>query len=381
MKINWGGTALRRFWPALAFIVLVPVAALGLYFIIGGPARSPVTAASQAGEEAGDLGESIERLRKRLEADPSDVEGWRLLARSYEYLGKPADAAEARRRADELAGRGGDLASQPEAFAALGGPSGKTVAANPLVREAHQHLRNREYREANESFAELVRRGQMDADLWADYADSLGAEHGHLDAQAERCIDSALQLDPRHPKALWLLGSVQTQRGDYRAALRTWQTLAALMPADSPDGHAIAANIEEARRRASSGDGDTPREVSPGAALSGTVQLEPRWRGRVAQGATLFVFARAADERGPPLAVLRTTVGTWPLNFTLDDGNAMLANRRLSDFSRVVVEARISQSGNPIAQPGDLRGVSGALDPRSQTPVQLVINTEVPERQ
>ena len=79
----------------------------------------------------------------------------------------------------------------------------------------------------------------------------------------------------------------------------------------------------------------------------------------------LFVFARAADERGPPLAVLRTTAGTWPLEFELDDRNAMMPGRKLSDFTRVILEARISRSGNALAQPGDLRAVSAVLDPRA----------------
>jgi cytochrome c-type biogenesis protein CcmH len=250
-------------------------------------------------------------------------------------------------------------------------------AIGQLVQSAQDHRRRREFRQANQAFAELARRGQMDANLWADYADSLGGERGRLDEQAERCISSALQLDPRHPKALWLLGSVQTQRGDFRAALGTWQKLASILPVDSPDARIIAANIAEARGRISGATASAPPAATRAASLSGTVQLDPRWRARVPPGTTLFVFARAADERGPPLAVLRTTVGTWPLSFKLDDANAMLADRKLSDFSRVVVEARISQSGNPIAQPGDLQAVSAVLEPHSNAPVELTINTEV----
>jgi cytochrome c-type biogenesis protein CcmH len=49
----------------------------------------------------------------------------------------------------------------------------------------------------------------------------------------------------------------------------------------------------------------------------------------------------------------------------------------LSNYSRVVVEARISRSGNPIAQPGDLQAVSAVLDPHSKAPVRLTIDTEV----
>jgi len=41
------------------------------------------------------------------------------------------------------------------------------------------------------------------------------------------------------------------------------------------------------------------------------------------------------------------------------------------------VEARISRSGNPIAQPGDLHAVSAVLDPRAPPPLRLTIAEEV----
>jgi len=404
--LNSSGARLRKFWPVVAIVVLVPLAALGIYAVIGtkqaaGPASTAndvatlhARTATQGGQGAGDLGQAVERLQARLAANPNDPDGWRLLAQSYQYLGRPADAAEANRRADEITGKGGSIDFAPGALAAVSEagdgampmpapapamrPTNQPDAAiSQLVQSAQDYRRRRDFRQANQAFAELARRGQMDANLWADYADSLGGERGRLDEQAERCISAALQLDPRHPKALWLLGSVQTQRGDFLAALGTWQKLASILPVDSPDARIIAANIAEARGRISGAAASAPPAATRAASLSGTVQLDPRWRARVPQGTTLFVFARAADERGPPLAVLRTTVGTWPLSFKLDDANAMLPDRKLSDFSRVVVEARISQSGNPIAQPGDLQAVSAVLDPRSAAPVQLIINTEV----
>ena len=400
---------LRKFWPVLAIAVLVPLAALGVYVAVGTPSAPPPVAmnaadsdvaklhartAAQGGQSAGDLGEAVERLRARLAANPDDVNGWRLLAQSYEYLGHPADAAEANRRADAAANKGGNVDFVPGALAAVteagdagapmqmqtptgSRPQGAGDSVNELAQRAEEHRRKREFHEANQAFAELARRGQMDANLWADYADSVGGEHGKLDEQAERCIAAALKLDPRHAKALWLLGSVQTQRADFRAALATWQKLASVLPPDSPDARIIAANIEEARAGIAGGVTASSAPAARAASLTGTVQLDPKLRSQVPQGATLFVFARAADERGPPLAVLRTTAGAWPLSFTLGDANAMLPDRKLSDFSRVVVEARISRSGNPIAQPGDLQAVSAVLDPHARGDVRLIINTEV----
>lgn len=376
---------LQRHLPVVALVLVVALAAVGVFVATRNPAPATAPAGVAATEDvaalharnavlgdqkAGDLGDAVDRLRMRLAANPNDAEGWRLLARSYEYMGRTAEAAEANKHADALAGGGGGApAAPPQANA----------SHDAIVQSAQEHRRRREFHAANLAFAELARRGQMDADLWADYADSLGGEHGRLDEQAADCIAKALRLDPRHAKALWLLGSLQTQDGDFSAALASWQKLAALLPADSPDARIVNANIEEARSKLADGGAQRPAASRP-AVLSGIVQVDPGLRARIPEGSTLFVFARAADERGPPLAVLRTTTGTWPLRFKLDDSNAMLPDRKLSNFSRVIVEARVSRSGDPIAQPGDLQAVSGVLDPHSVSDLRLTIADEAGAR-
>jgi cytochrome c-type biogenesis protein CcmH/NrfG len=239
-----------RFWPVFAFIALVPLAALSMYVLLGARTRTAapashidadseviphVRAMSISGLGGGDLDAAITRLRARLAVDSRDPEGWRLLAQSYEYLGRTELAADASRRA-VAAERGEDASADAP------GPDG-------TAQEAQEHRRRREFAAANRQFAELAQRGEMNADLWADYADSLGGEHGNLEGDAARAIDAALKLDDRHAKALWLRGSLQTQRRDYRAALVTWQRLAQVLPADSPDMRFINANIDEARAR------------------------------------------------------------------------------------------------------------------------------------
>jgi cytochrome c-type biogenesis protein CcmH len=72
--------------------------------------------------------------------------------------------------------------------------------------------------------------------------------------------------------------------------------------------------------------------------------------------------------------VVRASVDQWPVKFSLNDSQAMLPQRKLSDFRRVIVEARISQSGQPLSQRGDLQGSSGTLDPKSDKPIRVVIH-------
>ncbi len=53
---------------------------------------------------------------------------------------------------------------------------------------------------------------------------------------------------------------------------------------------------------------------------------------------------------------MRLPLGPWPLAFRLDDSMAMIPGNVLSGQRSVVLVARISATGNPIAQPGDLEG-------------------------
>ena len=268
---SWNAATLRRFWPVLAIAGLLPVAALAVYAAIGAPSltHAPVAAAPDTdvaerhahemvagglvgGREAGDLQQAIERLRARLALDPHDAAGWRLLAQSYTYLGRASEAAEASRQAAAIEAGGASTTGQtPLPVTAPAAMPRRSATALDLVARAQLHRRQREFHAANQAFAELARRGEMDADTWADYADSVGAEHGALTQECVTFINNALRLDPRHAKALWLLGTWQTQREDYAAALATWQQLAAVLPPDSPDARFITENIGEARDRMS----------------------------------------------------------------------------------------------------------------------------------
>ncbi len=69
--------------------------------------------------------------------------------------------------------------------------------------------------------------------------------------------------------------------------------------------------------------------------------------------ASLFIFARAPGG-GPPVAVIRQPVSSIPGEFTLSDANSMIPGRSLADFPKLTVVARVSASGQPIQQPGDL---------------------------
>lgn len=121
-----------------------------------------------------------------------------------------------------------------------------------------------------------------------------------------------------------------------------------------------------------------PGETAPAPTeISGTVSVESRLSDQVDRGATLFIYAKAADSPGPPLAVLRLTADEWPVRFRLNDSMAMLPSRRLSQFSRVIVEARISRTGHATPAVGDLYVTSTVISPNSRKKLALVINHEI----
>jgi cytochrome c-type biogenesis protein CcmH len=321
--------AARR--TALALAVALPVASAGLYLYLGDPrAIAPSLASGGAGasERHATTPEQIEQrvaaLAERLRAKPDDVDGWLMLGRSYTVLGRYRDAATAMERASALA--------------------------------------------------------PANAGLLADWADVLGMAQGRrLQGQPARLIQRALDVDPRHVKALALAGSVAFEGRDYGAARGYWERLLAVVPPDSPLARSVQGSIAEA----SALDGATPTapvaaaSAPAVASISGEVEMSPALAAQMRAGDTLFVFARAASGPRMPLAIVKRNDATLPMRFTLDDSMAMAPTLRLSGFKDVVVGARVSRSGNATPQSGDLVGQSATLSPGAQG-VRVVIDRVQP---
>lgn len=203
-------------------------------------AVAPAAMTSTGGAKVESIDVLVERLRKRLESNPGDVDGWVLLGRSYHYLQRWDDAAAAFARARALGYQG-------EAPAAAGDDGG-----------------------AQAMFAGVERAAQESAQrLQAEPAATAGV-HVHVGVDA--------------------------------ATART-------LPAGTP----------------------------------------------------VFIFARAAEGGGPPLAVVRRQLGDLPLDVELDDSQAMMPAFTLFRAHTIVVGARISRSGSPIARPGDIEALSAPL--------------------
>jgi cytochrome c-type biogenesis protein CcmH len=111
-----------------------------------------------------------------------------------------------------------------------------------------------------------------------------------------------------------------------------------------------------------------------GTAVSGEISLASALSAKATAGETLFIVAKSVDAPGIPVAVFRGSVGSWPLQFTLDDSQSMTPGRNLSSAGRVTVEARISHKGQPLPAAGDLQGSTGVINPGDHRPLKILID-------
>jgi cytochrome c-type biogenesis protein CcmH len=366
------------------------IAALGLYRIFGSPDALSGTGATPAlpharvmqGASSEPLEAASARLATRLRAGGGSDAEWELLAQSYEHTGDTAAAAAARKHS--FVDGSAALATSASSRAHDADGYREQVAKNPADAAAWIALARiertaRDFSGAQAAFEKAIALRAMSADDWADYADVLASVSGKLSGPPAKAIAAALALDANHAKALWLNASLALEERRYADALQDWRRLRAVVADSSPDARIVDANIEEARALA--GEASTTQvtaaakfDVAPSIAIRGTVDVDPALKRRIQPGMTLFVFARAADGGGPPLAVLRTQPTSWPVAFQLDDSLAMLPSRRLSAFERVIVEARLSKSGQALAQSGDLQIASGVIRTSKAPPLTLRIS-------
>jgi cytochrome c-type biogenesis protein CcmH len=187
-----------------------------------------------------------------------------------------------------------------------------------------------------------------------------------------RLVEQALKLDPDNVKALSLAGTFAFNNKDYATAIRHWERVLQVAPADSPLAQQMRGGIEEARQLAqgktpetSAAAIPTPAPAAPApaiaagaAAVTGTVSLAPALAAKASPEDTVFIFARPAAGSRMPLAIIRKQVKDLPFRFELNDSMAMSPQSRISAFSQVVVGARVSKSGTAVPEAGDLQGQS-----------------------
>jgi cytochrome c-type biogenesis protein CcmH len=327
----------RSLRTAAIAVVSLPLAAAGAYALISNyPWQNPsALAAPQAGGAVdASVEQMIAKLEQRLAQSPGEVEGWRLLGRSYLVTNRPAKAVLAYQKAYDLG-------------------------------------------------------GQQDLDVGLDLVEAmLMSNDPALGVHAKEIVDRALAQSPNNPKALWFSGVIAYNANDFATVRTRWTALLAQNPPAE-----VRAILErqlaelggsapaEAGGSAASGiaGAGVPAGASVGAgrSIAIVIDIDPGLRARAPAGTTLFVTARAPGIPGPPLAVVRTATQDWPVDVTLSDANAMIAGRNLSSVDDVEVTARVAFGGTAMTTAGDLLG--RAVQKRGETgTLQVTIDTVAP---
>jgi len=339
-------------WAMFVIPVIIVIIALPTYFKIGSPDIIPrldnpasmqqPTAQngpqhSAAGQPKTSMEELVVKLAKRMESEPENIEGWKMLGRSYISLG---------------------------------------------------HIQ-----EALKVYEKALKLDRKDVDLLMGYATTMAmTRDNQFQGMPAELINQAYQLAPENPNVLWLKGNIHYQAGEFQQAVIIWEKVMSKLQPGSEEATTVAEYLKDARSRlpagttvpaapqANAAPATTTKSSGTGAAeaIHVTVTLDPALQSKIQGNETLFIFARAVNGPRVPLAVVRKTARDLPITLVMDDSMAMAAQFALSKYPQVIVEARITKSGKPSASSGDLEGHVSSVKPGQTETVNLIINSVNP---
>jgi cytochrome c-type biogenesis protein CcmH len=320
---------------AFALAVAVGLGAVALYSQINNfPWDSPTSAQSlPPGHEGlgtgGSMNEVAATLEARLQKEPNDFEGWRMLGRTYLVSGDAAKAASAYEKANSIS-------------------------------------------------------PQKDMALMLDLAEALVlTDDPAAQPRAKAIIDEALAGDADNQKALWYQGVMAVRAGDNETAKRNWTKLLEANPppeireviasqlrelgvdvpgaAAGPAAPAMAANGAAPPGAGMGGagpmGGGMGGDVAPqGRTVRISVRIDPSIAAKLQPGVPLFIAAREPGIPGPPIAATRISTDELPATVVLSDANTMIAGRDLSSVNDVEIVARVAFGGTAVTVSGDLIG-------------------------
>ncbi|HEC27418.1 MAG TPA: c-type cytochrome biogenesis protein CcmI [Gammaproteobacteria bacterium] len=322
----------------IAVVVIVPILSFGMYNMLGspqylnvvGPAKYPATPPSVATTRAGELPsmeEMISSLKKKIAENPKDPDGWYLLGRLYVAKEQFSDSVKAYEKLVEVTDR------QPAALVVL--------------------------------------------------ADSIAmTQGGDLSGRPLQLIKEALEKEPSNSTALWIAGQAAANKKQYIEAIDYWQRAAQGLKEHKEMLDELSTMISEAVVLAKEAGMDVPEITLPEpllpASISIGVTIDPSLQDKIQENDVLFIFARAVSGPPIPLAAIKRKASELPLTIVLDDSSLLRPDISLVDFKELKIAARISHSGQPAAQSGDLQSQPQLVNPTSNPRIILKIDKLVP---
>jgi cytochrome c-type biogenesis protein CcmH len=306
---------------AVVMMIVLPLGASAFYGATSNfPWDNPAALASGAAGHAqsgGSMQEVTSQLEARLQKNPGDLEGWRMLGRTYLVSGRADDAVAAYEKASALGG-------------------GRDPEVELDLAEA------------------LVLAGKPEAQ-----------------GRAQTIIEAALAADANNQKALWYSGLMAVRADDPDTARKQWSRLLETNPPEEIR-QILVAQLTELGVAVPAAAGAAPMGPAMGAAAAGAtadaaavakgrtiriaVSVDPALAGKVTPGTTVFVSAREAGIPGPPIAAVRIATDQLPTTVVLSDANSMIEGRDLSSVDEVQLVARVAFGGTAVTASGDLLG-------------------------
>ena len=326
MSEEKNSSTIKKNSPILALLLAItlPLLAAGIYMKTGLPeALDPEFENKLAAQqEPPDVEAMITALADRLKESPEDGEGWAMLARSYVAMERFKEAQDA-------------------------------------FKHAHKILGD-------------------DVSLLTDYADAIGrGNNSNLTGSAKPLIESALIVEPNHPKLRWLAGMLAYQEQEFEKVPGFLQPLLSQTEPGSEIHEGLKRLINEARSQS----GELPaieKEDQQTIPLYLKVSLSENLKDKVDPEDVVFIFAKAIQGPPMPLAAAKLKVIDLPASLTLGDDMAMRPNMKISDHKMVTINARISKSGDPIAVSGDLQAKAIDVETQNSEIIELIIDQIVP---
>ncbi|NOT89990.1 MAG: cytochrome C biogenesis protein [Lysobacter sp.] len=321
------GLVLRPLWHARRLSTLLLIAGLTLtsasiYRLVGNPGALDASMV----ERPRNIEQALTQLERNRDSFP-DHEGWVMLASTYARVGK--------------------------------------------------------FEQARDAWDEVLKRVPDDANFLAAAAESRAQSDAQrrFDPRAVEYLQHALKIDPQHQRARLFMGIALRQQDKPADAARMWEPL--LAQVDAANATTLRAEVDAARKDAGLPPLPQPAAApaSKGPASKGIVvevALDPAFAARVRLrgDATVFVIARAPNGPPMPVAVEKHSVADLPLTVTLDDADGPMPTAKLSALQEVDVIARISESGNPMRQEGDLESKSVRVQLPAKQTVKLTLGSE-----
>lgn len=192
-----------------------------------------------------------------------------------------------------------------------------------------------------------------------------------LNGRAGKLFEDSLAITPNNQKALYYSGIAAIERGDNKLAANRWEELLATSP--PPDvQETLQVRIAELR-----GDSLLVTQHGLDLVVLVKVSLADEVADAVSPNTPVYIIARDPEQPSPPVAVVVRHVSELPAEIPLGDLDAMNPERVPSAFETLEIIARVSMSGQPLAQPGDWFGQQ-VIDISVTSTVRITINQQIP---